>query len=110
MYKEHAQRWPNLYKLAMDLLPIQATSVPCERVFSASKETATDRRNRLKPNTMKAIQLLKFLAKHQALNFTTGLSQSDEVVELEDTEAARPVEDLRSFLHGLQEQSVEEEE
>ena len=110
MYKEHAQRWPNLYKLAIDLLPIQATSVPCERVFSASKETATGRRNRLKPNTMEAIQLLKFLAKHQALNFTTGLSQSDEVVELEDTEAARPVEDLRSFLRGLQEQSVEEEE
>ena len=59
---------------------------------------------------MEAIQLLKFLAKHQALNFTIGLSQSDEVVELEDIEAARPVEDLRSFLHDLQEKSVEEEE
>jgi hypothetical protein len=93
----------------MDLLPIQATSVPCERVFSASKETATDRRNRLKPNTMEAIQLLKFLAKHQTLNFTAGLSEGDEVVELEDIEEARPVEDLRFFLRSLQEQDVEEE-
>ena len=59
---------------------------------------------------MEAIQLLKFLAKRQALNFTTGLSQSDEVAELEDIEAARPVEDLRSFLRDLQEKSVEEEE
>ena len=83
--------------------------MPCEWVFSASKETATDRRNPLKPNTMKAIQLLKFLAKHQTLNFTAGLSKGDKVVKLEDIEEARPVEDLRFFLRSLQEQDVEEE-
>ena len=83
--------------------------MPCERVFSASKETATDRRNCLKPNTIEAIQLLKFLAKHQTLNFTAGQSEGDEVVELEDIEEARPVEDLRFFHHSLQEQDIEEE-
>jgi hypothetical protein len=44
----------------MDILPIQATSVPCERVFSASKETTTARRNRLKPKIVQALQILKF--------------------------------------------------
>ena len=107
--KENEKRWPTLYKLAMDLLPIQATLVPCERVFSASKEISTERRNCLKPNTIEAIQLLKFLAKHQTLNFTAGLSKDDEVVELEDMEVTRPVEDLRSFLRGMQETNVENE-
>ena len=83
--------------------------MPCERVFSASKKTATDRRNHLKPNTMEAIQLLKILAKHQTLNFTAGLSEGDEVVKLKDIEEAKPVEDLRFFLRSLQEQDVEEE-
>ena len=94
----------------MNLLPIQATSVPCERVFSASKETATDRRNRLKPNTMEAIQLLKFLAKHETLNFTIGLGASEEIAELEGAEVARPVEDLKSYLRNIQGRNVAMEE
>jgi hypothetical protein len=89
----------------MDLLPIQATSVPCERVFSSSKETARARRNRLKPNIMEATQILKFQAKHvKELDFTEGLGEKDEVAELEGEEVARPVEDLRAYLKGMNEQ------
>ena len=38
--------------------------MPCERVFSSAKETVSPRRNRIKPELMEALQLLKFPAKH----------------------------------------------
>jgi hypothetical protein len=57
----------------MDYLPIQASAVPCERVFSSSSETATKRRNRMKPELMEALQMLKFMLKKKRLNFTEGL-------------------------------------
>ncbi|KZT18614.1 hypothetical protein NEOLEDRAFT_1021773, partial [Neolentinus lepideus HHB14362 ss-1] len=51
--------YPTIFKLAMDILPIQGSAVPCERVFSSGKETVTDRRNRLSPELMEALQMLK---------------------------------------------------
>ncbi len=41
--QEHRTQYPTIYKLAMDVLPIQGTSIPCECVFSSSKETDTAR-------------------------------------------------------------------
>ena len=79
----------------MDLLAIQGTSVPCERVFSASKETTRARRNRLGPKIMEATQILKFQAK-QEVSFTEGLTEVEELAELEKEEEAVPVEDLRA--------------
>jgi len=37
--QEHQQQYPHIFKLAMDIIPIQASSVPCEHVFSSGKET-----------------------------------------------------------------------
>jgi hypothetical protein len=48
------------FDMAMDILPIQASSVPSERVFSSSAQTDTVRRNRVKPILMEALQMLKF--------------------------------------------------
>ena len=102
MYQEHQKKWPTLFKLALDLIPIQATSVPCERVFSSSKETTRARRNRLKPNIMEATQILKFQARQaKELSFTEGLKEEDEVAELEGVEKDTPVEDLRAYLKGV---------
>jgi hAT family C-terminal dimerisation region len=47
----------------MDYLPIQASAVPCEWVFSSSAETDTKKRNRIRPELMEAIQVLKFALK-----------------------------------------------
>jgi hypothetical protein len=89
----------------MDLIPVQATSVPCERVFSASKETTTARRNRLTPKIVEALQILKFQAKNKReLSFTEGLGERDELDDLEDTEATRPPEDVQAFLNGMREE------
>lgn len=54
----------------MDYLPIQASSVPCERAFSSSAETDTARRNKLSPILMEALQMLKFAVKNDMLSFT----------------------------------------
>ncbi|KAJ7888202.1 hypothetical protein B0H13DRAFT_1888517 [Mycena leptocephala] len=43
--------WPRIiYRLFADYTPIQATSVPSERVFSSSAETDTKRRNHISPS------------------------------------------------------------
>ena len=44
----------------MDYLPVQASAVPSERVFSSSAQTDTARRNRINPLLMEALQMLKF--------------------------------------------------
>jgi hypothetical protein len=68
--------------MAMDYLPIQASAVPCERVFSSSAKTDTKKRNRISPLLMKALQMLKFYLKKERLNFT----QSWVTPELQMTE------------------------
>lgn len=68
----------------MDVLPIQGTSVPCERVFSSSKETSTARRSQMTPELMESLQLLKFsIRKGRGLNFTYTYNLVDELQELE---------------------------
>ena len=57
----------------MDYLPVQASAVPCEWVFSSSAETDTKKRNRIKLELMEALQILKFALKKERLNFTADL-------------------------------------
>jgi hypothetical protein len=63
--------------MAMDYLPIQATSVPCEHVFFSAKEMDTAKRNQISPVLMEAVQLLKFLLKTEHLNFMEGCIMSE---------------------------------
>jgi len=61
---------PTLFAMAMDYLPIQASAIPCEHIFSLSTETDTKRRNRIGPLMMEVLQMLKFHLKKSHLNFT----------------------------------------
>ena len=73
--------------------------MPCERVFSSSKETTTPRRNKLHPQLVEALQVLKFGQKHATgLSFTEGLNINDVGVELEAIEESRNPKDLHTFL------------
>ncbi|KII82957.1 hypothetical protein PLICRDRAFT_74446, partial [Plicaturopsis crispa FD-325 SS-3] len=56
--------FPLLYRIALDVLPVQASAVPCERVFSSSAETDTCRRSNLSPKRMEMLQILKYAYRH----------------------------------------------
>jgi hAT family C-terminal dimerisation region len=79
--------------MAMDYLPIQATAVPCERVFSSSAETDTKRRNRISSPLMEALQMQKFRFKKERLDFMRGW-KTEEKQLVEDA----PDEDLLRTL------------
>ena len=90
----------------MDILPIQGTSVPCEHVYSASKETARARRNHLGPKIMEATQILKIHAK-QEIYFSAGINSYDKEAELEGKEEGASVEDIKAYLMGINEEQFE---
>ena len=62
----------------MDYLPIQASSMPCERVFLSSTETDTKKHNRIGPTLMEAFQMLKYHLKKMWLNFCANWSTTHE--------------------------------
>ncbi|KAN0114259.1 Ribonuclease H-like domain containing protein [Russula decolorans] len=63
----------SLSPLETDILHFwEASSVPCERVFSSAKETDTVKCNRIHPVLMEALQTLKFSLKKERFNFTSG--------------------------------------
>jgi hypothetical protein len=82
----------------MDFLPIQASSVPCERIFSSAKETNTAKRNRISPILMEALQLLKFSIKKERLNFTAGWMTSEAEMKPTGRPASVRTKDLLGAL------------
>ena len=88
----------------MDIVPIQASAVPCERVFSSAKETVTARRNRVSAELMEALQMLKFsVRKGRGLDFTVGTDKLMELGEMEalESEDAKIPEDIMAFIASL---------
>ena len=53
------KRYPNLSKMALDLLSIPAMSSDPERLFSRAKITVTDRRNKLRIEVIQALKCIK---------------------------------------------------
>ena len=103
MGQENKQKYPRIYLLAMDILPIQASSVPCERVFSSGKETMAPCQCCIKPAFMEKLQMLKYsIRKEDSLNFTAGLRWTDELLELEDLQNNLPPTDLLLYRGSLQ--------
>lgn len=58
-WKTHWEEYPTLSILARDWLAVPASSVPCESLFSIAGNTITANRNRLSPDTAKALLCLK---------------------------------------------------
>ena len=79
--------YSTLFAIAMDYLPVQASSVPCEQVFSSSAETDMHHRNHICPLTMEALQMLKFSLRKECLDFTTGWKTSEK--EMKDNDAEK---------------------
>ncbi|KAF5314462.1 hypothetical protein D9619_011745 [Psilocybe cf. subviscida] len=72
-WQEHMTVFPLFYRIALDVLPVQASAVPFERVFSSSKETDTNRRANLSPEKFEEFQILKFGFRGERLSFTDDL-------------------------------------
>ena len=72
----------------MDYIPIQASSVPTEQVFSSAGETDTLKQNHTSPILMKALQMLKFGLKQDRLNFTEGLITDEKAMQIDDSSDA----------------------
>ncbi|KAF7333764.1 HAT family dimerization domain-containing protein [Mycena venus] len=106
-WEENQLRYPTIFASALDVLPVQGSAVPCERVFSSAGETDTPRRNRTAPDLMEGLQMLKFsVKKGRGLNFTAGTSKEAELAALEAQMAAASVvpEDttgFTSFINSL---------
>ncbi|CAE6502682.1 unnamed protein product [Rhizoctonia solani] len=70
---------PLVYRVALDVLPAQASSVSSERIFSSSKLTCTQHRNHIGASNVEALQILKhslrsqtdtlFSDSHESLDF-----------------------------------------
>ena len=90
LLQKHKHIYPVLFHLAMDVLPAQATTVPCERVFSSSKETCTLTCSQLGPTTLEMLQVLKYSYCCERLDFTTGTlaEEGDYMIEGPVTELA----------------------
>jgi hypothetical protein len=73
--------WPTIFRGALDYLPIQASTIPSERVFSSSAETDTKKRNRINPILMESLQMLKVTFKKDRLDFTGGWITPDHLME-----------------------------
>jgi len=56
---EQQRDYPNLSRMALDMLSIPAMSASIERLFSSANITVSDRRNRLSPDTIEMVESLK---------------------------------------------------
>ncbi|KAJ3839625.1 hypothetical protein F5878DRAFT_535284, partial [Lentinula raphanica] len=74
--------FPIIFQLSLDVLPVQASAVPCEHAFSSSKETDTARRSRLSPVLMEVLQILKSVYRSDRLDFTKSwIAKTSEMAE-----------------------------
>ena len=93
---------PILYKVALDINPVQASAVPCELVFSSNKETGTDRRSNTSGSLTEVLQILKYLGWSRQLNFTSGLLATEEECTVIDVQPSTLTELLRTGdIEGL---------
>jgi hypothetical protein len=106
--------FPTLFAMAMDYIAIQATSVPCERVFSSAKETDTAKRNQINPILMEALQMLKFSLKKERIDFMAGWSTSEtdlkEIYLTHQLQSLLVGDDRHNALDGILNNLVERDE
>jgi hypothetical protein len=94
---------PTFFEIALDYLPIQASSVPSKCVFSSSAETDTKKRNRINPELMEALQMLKFALKQSCLNFTQHWLTLESMLREWEPEPGR---DLLADLLGADSEDI----
>ncbi|KIJ91783.1 hypothetical protein K443DRAFT_114565 [Laccaria amethystina LaAM-08-1] len=95
-----------MYCIVLDVLPVQASSVLSERMFSSSKETDTLRRNNLSPEIMERLQILKFTFASEWMDFNNKWVSIEEEISvsnvspscMDDLFATRQLDTLELLL------------
>lgn len=99
--------FPNLFQLAMNVLPAQGSAVSCERVFSSAKRTITDGRNRLAAGTVETRQILKYAFKSSRLSlqarWNTTLVEATALTIAKDLEVALKTRNMHDFERLIEE-------
>ena len=72
--------------MALDILPIQASSVPCEHLFLSSKQVATERRARLGSNRFEELLIMKSAWHGTTVDWAAINSAEVEEVDLAEYE------------------------
>jgi hypothetical protein len=73
-----------LARIAIDVLACQASSVPCEHLFSASKQTADVWRASLGAKRFEELQVMKFTWRQNIVDLAAWNSGQVEVVDLDE--------------------------
>lgn len=66
---EQQRDFPNLSRMALDVLSVPAMSASVERLFSSAKLTVTDSRNSLNIGSIEAIECLKSWRKIKGMEY-----------------------------------------
>lgn len=70
--------------MALDILPCQASSVPCERLFSASKQVTTERRSRLGADRLEQLLVMKSAWQGTMVDWAAMNSRAVDEIEIND--------------------------
>jgi len=77
--------YPTLGHIALDVLPAQASSVPCERLFSGTKQIAEDRQSRLGPIVFEELAIMNSAWGPELYDMAAwNASQVEEVMDFEE--------------------------
>lgn len=83
-FQKNAVLYPTLARMARDVCAIPGSSVPCERLFSAGAEIATDRRSRIGATRFEELQVLKHAWRDSIVDRASINMEEAEEVSLQE--------------------------
>nr|VWO96606.1 C2H2-type domain-containing protein [Ganoderma boninense] len=86
--------YPTLARMALDILPIPASSVAVERLFSRAKEVSTDRRSRIGADLFEWLECLSHHWRPTIVDYAKVNSAAVEEVDLDDFVSYYEVDEL----------------
>jgi len=101
--KVNTGRFPNLARMARDILAVQGASVGVERVFSMARDVIRYRRSRLKSSTIRSSMLVKSYENEELRRELAGYDSQREAEKLAEMAA---VEDYH-YWADRKEESIE---